>query len=360
MPRHKQDPYQCPRCGYKSDKRSCFVFHFYKLKKPCPGTKSNIDLTDDIKQHILNNRIYHIPKTVDPAKVIKQTITYNNTMNNFISNMDTIDKLQKVLKYHNKPPVGFAKHVENTLQCCVEELGNDTHCNVALSSNDILDLVDKVSLISNANLEQPLQAFNILYDTKLKTLKTCNDNGSWNEHLLHKGVQMVMQVIQEAYLEEYEKELIRRIHTASQKRHYREKQHAEEILESYYKFLACFELEPIVSRMRDRDILYRKFTREWEASHSRDYADRYFQSFNKIKDSLLQKEIIAIHKKAIDILRHNSRRNIDELNRMVVSLFVKDEDFKACITGNMEVPTKCEREPSFYQELYEDLNDDEE
>lgn len=32
--------------------------HLYDVVKPCPGLKSTIELTDEIKQHILDNRVY--------------------------------------------------------------------------------------------------------------------------------------------------------------------------------------------------------------------------------------------------------------------------------------------------------------
>lgn len=59
MTRRKLHPYQCCRCGYESQRRSCILFHFNDLKKPCPATKQPIDLTDEIKEYILDNRIYN-------------------------------------------------------------------------------------------------------------------------------------------------------------------------------------------------------------------------------------------------------------------------------------------------------------
>jgi hypothetical protein len=333
--------------------------HLFKRKHVCPGQFADIELTEAIKQSILANRIYHVPRPVDPAKVIKQTINYNNTMNNFISNMDTIDKLQRFLKHQNMRPIAFNKHVENTLQHHIEELmeqSNDVH----LSSNDILDLVDKVSYISNSKHAQPMEAFNILYDNKMKTVKTCNANGSWNEYLVHKGVQMVMKAIQEAYLEQYEIDLIRKLHKF--KYRCRAYQEVQEVLENYYKFLACFELNPIVERMKDRDLLLERWSVEWTActSQSREKADVYLGIFNKIKDRLLQKDIIALHKRAVEILRHNTKRNVEELNKMVISLFTNDDSFKDVLTSLTTTEDVQEkRDASFYKELYEpDMDSD--
>jgi hypothetical protein len=55
--------------------------HLYQLKKPCPGTKIVIELTDEIKQHILDNRIYKIPEepkapTITNLFINRRTIRY--------------------------------------------------------------------------------------------------------------------------------------------------------------------------------------------------------------------------------------------------------------------------------------------
>lgn len=352
-------PYTCPRCNYNTPNKTYMFKHFYTLKKICPGHKNNIELTEDIKQFILTNRIYTIPKPVDPIKVFKQTINYNNTMNNFVANMDTVEKIQKVLQYQNRKPLSFNSHVEKALQCKVDELKNGD--DVLLSNNDIFDLVDKVSLISNSKLEQPLEAFNMLYDAKQKSLKTCNDNGSWNEYILHKGVQMVIQAIKEVYLDDYEVALIQKM----EKFGFRSRAHQElcEILESYYKFLACFDLTPIVEIKKDRDLLYERWSKQWsECKYSgTEKADQYMKIYLKIKESLLQKDIIAIHKKAIEILKLNTRRNIDDLNKMVIGLFTNDETFKNVLTKKEKEPTQSgERDISFYRELYEDTDEEEE
>jgi hypothetical protein len=67
----------------------------------------------------------------------------------------------------------------------------------------------------------------------------------------------------------------------------------------------------------------------------------------------LQKDIINLHKKAVEILCHNTKRNIDDLNKMVVGLFTKDDNFKATLANKPQ-----ERGIEFYRELYEGLDED--
>ena len=54
--------YTCIRCGYNTHDRSCIRRHLYIKKKPCQSIENDIELTDEIKETILNNRIYHMPK----------------------------------------------------------------------------------------------------------------------------------------------------------------------------------------------------------------------------------------------------------------------------------------------------------
>jgi len=61
MPRIKYPDYACPRCGYTTPAKSRMRLHLFSRSKPCPTIVEAIDLTPDIKQHILDNRIYHNP-----------------------------------------------------------------------------------------------------------------------------------------------------------------------------------------------------------------------------------------------------------------------------------------------------------
>lgn len=66
--------YVCPRCGYKSHRKSSMYNHFFKKSKSCPATKRLIELTDEVKNYVLNNKIYweNLPQT---ATSLKSTIS---------------------------------------------------------------------------------------------------------------------------------------------------------------------------------------------------------------------------------------------------------------------------------------------
>jgi hypothetical protein len=65
-------PYTCYRCGYTTDLKGNIRTHFDRKKK-CPALVNRIELTDEIINDILINRIYQIPK---------KTISIPNVINN--------------------------------------------------------------------------------------------------------------------------------------------------------------------------------------------------------------------------------------------------------------------------------------
>ena len=58
MPRTKSEPYECYRCGYNTERRSYMKTHLYDRIGVCFAKKNRIDLTDEIKNDIMENRIY--------------------------------------------------------------------------------------------------------------------------------------------------------------------------------------------------------------------------------------------------------------------------------------------------------------
>jgi hypothetical protein len=69
--------YKCPRCDYTTNKVNNMQTHF-KRKKGCEN-KNNLELTDIIKEIVLQDRIYHVPKNKKDCVAIKQ-LTLKNEM----------------------------------------------------------------------------------------------------------------------------------------------------------------------------------------------------------------------------------------------------------------------------------------
>lgn len=79
--RRKHIPYQCPRCGYKSAKKWDMQRHLYGRDKECQGEVEDIELTDEIKESIIKNRIYHRPKEPEPIITININSVLTSPLN---------------------------------------------------------------------------------------------------------------------------------------------------------------------------------------------------------------------------------------------------------------------------------------
>lgn len=97
----KKEMYTCPRCGYKRDDKSAMSKHFNNLKKKCPALVNDIELTDDIKQYILDNRVF------------RTAVASNNNLNKENTRLQhAIDILHvKIETLRNKKPEKFYQHI---------------------------------------------------------------------------------------------------------------------------------------------------------------------------------------------------------------------------------------------------------
>ena len=160
-------PYTCFCCGYTTINRANMSQHLYKRKKPCPKILNNIEFTDEIKQHILNNRIY-IPPAAPPAPksvVINNTIN-NNTMMNIVLSIDPVEKIKRYVEYNDTELVGFDD--------CVSKIYEKKTCdfildkpNIKFTHNNFLEMINEISNLSEGRLEN----LNILYDQKMNQIK---------------------------------------------------------------------------------------------------------------------------------------------------------------------------------------------
>jgi hypothetical protein len=77
--------------------------HLYMKKKPCPKIINNIELTDEIKQFILDNRVYNLNKPKSSAKKnIYEEVANLRIENDILKNKKNEDFYQAIVeKYLN-------------------------------------------------------------------------------------------------------------------------------------------------------------------------------------------------------------------------------------------------------------------
>lgn len=309
--------YECTRCGYKSKDKSRMKRHLYELKKQCPSLSNDIELTDEIKLYILDNRVYRIQEIKPPTNII----TNYNQINNFISSMDLQEKLDRYIKFKNIEIMDFEDQIEDHFESHIKKLDMNRYSSYRLDLDDMLDVIDKVTYIS-----KDVENFNIYYDeipNKLRIL-TC---GEWNTMLLDAGIKHMLHKIKACYLDAYECYLLRKLDDSSTGAHSR-MQFKEHMLD-YFKFLACFDISPYVADASDGDILKNN-------DNSYDLQDQWYPKFKSIKESITVTESNKIKKEVKDIVKRNTKSNIIELNKLIMQVFNVDADFKENIINSIQ------------------------
>jgi hypothetical protein len=331
----KREPYNCVRCNYTTNHKGHMKFHLYDLKCPCPGSKNVIELTDEIKEFILANRFYNVPLPTPPAPPtpptpITQIINNNNTINNFIANMDSVEKLTKYITFKDTTLLEYPETIKNKFSKIVTELENGTSNFLVLDKHNLLEVINQVTSLV---IDETFENFNIIYDEKFNRLKLY-ESGKWTDSLLMTGIRTLLMQIQAVYFDVYECYLIRKIEYSQLVPQHKTK--IREQLAEYYKFLGCFEIEPYVVGRNDSEIKYNmdderrdpylEFTDE-----NRAIPILYSKMYSEIRDKTLVSQLKRIKIDIIDIIKKNSKRNLDELNKKMFSLFNMDEEFKQSI-----------------------------
>lgn len=304
--RTKEPPYVCPKCGYSSEKKETMNRHFQR-KTPCPSINP-IDLSDEIKQFVLDHRIYHPPKVSKKSPqqpTINQQINNIQYVQNFISSLDPLEKLKTYCEYKDIKPINFEDALNDRYSRVVERLeANKYKYGYRLSSNDFLDIINDTCSL-NGNIEN----FNVFYDEKANKLRLYLDD--WNEYFMDMGIEKLIFYVKEYYLDYYEDYAYRQIVNPELSLH--ERKQYEECLDEYYKYLITFNIKP------KND-------------------DEGFERYERLKATMSTAEKKEVYKRIVGIVKTNSRVNVGSLNCKIVSLFHMDETFKTALLNKMVGP----------------------
>lgn len=326
--RRRKPPYECCRCGYRIQEKGAMVKHLYKLKKNCPGIQNHIELTDEIKECILNNRVYHMPKDPVPPPTVCNIMNTFNTMNNYISQLNPIDKLTKYMDYNKNELICIDQSIEEKYMPKCERLQKTQGYRHGLEfkKQDLLEIIDDVSNVCNGN---GLEELNIMYDSKSNKLSLygIDQEKEWKQLLVASGIKKIIELIQEYYLNSYECYLARRLFDDKEKAFH--KQICKEQLEEYYKFIGCFDVDPYVKGHFDNEILFSSDDDEFYTdSRETSIQDELYPMYKKIRDKTTKCDINSTKREVLDLIKRNTQKNVTDLNNKVVELFRMDEDFK--------------------------------
>lgn len=328
MPK-QTEPYTCPRCGYYTIQKPSMRKHLYINKKVCPMNISNIELTDQVKQTIIDYRIYR-PSLEDQQKnVTNITNITNNTMNNFLSNIPIQDRLNVLMTHKNLKLTPFEESIEDKFASIVEKLDNTSTLNdsFSLSQQDFLEIIDRISRVCNG---EKLVDMNLLYNKELNKL-CLYDEGVWDEMLVQSGLVKILKYIQAYFLNNYECYLLRCIFSGENTSIRVQK--SKELIFEYYKFLAYFCIEPYVKGRPNNEILVNESDDRFFLKDN-DYSieEQYMPYYINIRDKQISRsDVNNVKKEMIDIIKRNTKKNISELNMKITQLFKMDDGFKQSV-----------------------------
>lgn len=330
--------YTCICCGYETHRKPRMYLHLYKKKKPCCKSVNDIELTDEIRDYILTNRVYHIPKTSESThkitncnnktlnQTLNQTINNVNQFNVILNNIDPIKRLNKYINYNNMELIDFQDKVEDKYGSRVKRLNEDKYKSHAFSLNkdDLLEIMNEMSDIIGH-----VEEFNVIFDEKCNKMKIL-EGGEWETYLIDRGIKKLIMIIQDGYLDAYECFLLRKMRTTSSF----EKQVSYEHLCDYYKFLGCFDIDPFVKNNDDQKIM--TYGRSVSYTNYYDYdnytfQDEYIPIYKSVTNTTMKADISRIKKQVIDIFKRNTKNNLEELNKRMMSIIQMDEEFKKII-----------------------------
>jgi hypothetical protein len=308
--------YECCRCGYTTIQKSRMKHHLYNRKIFCSIVYNDIELTDEIKEKILRDTKYNIPKKEKESTVINN-ITNHNTMNNYINNMDSMEKLGKYMNYKQLETLSIEDKIENKFARRIDNMkGDKFKFGYDLGNNRLFDIIDEISQIRD------ISELNIIYDNKLKELQLFK-SGCWEKYLLDRGLREIIDIMKDYFLDYYEKFLFRKIYVTEKNE--REKQQYKNHLIDYYKFIGCFDIYPFIKDKNDCEIL---------GDNDGDYGvykieEKWMSKYKDAIDNMKRYEINKIKKDIDTIVKNNTVKNIKQLNKEIIDLVTNDEEFKA-------------------------------
>lgn len=146
-------------------------------------------------------------------------------------------------------------------------------------------------------------------------------DGVWDETIINIGIKKLLFCLQENFLNEYEVWLIKKHQSCST--HFATKNSILEYLSEYFRFLAALDLYPFVKGKRNWQL-------EIEDSDA-DLEEIYMKIYKKVESNMTKSECKDIQRQLFDIIKGNSKRSTDELNKKIIELIHMDTSFKSSV-----------------------------
>jgi hypothetical protein len=304
--------YVCPKCDYRTELKYIMKRHFGR-KRPCPN-KNNVELTGDIINTVLANRVYYPPKK-DP---ISQIVNNHNMINNFLYKIDDITKINSVLEYENKKLLPFEEQIEQQFELRTRRLANNLYKTpYNLTEDGIIELINAITIIDPDQIDR----LNLLFDKKLNRLKIYKEE-EWKTLMVEMGIRDLVSLFKSYFLDTYELYLIKNLHSEGSV--FPNRYPFQEHIDIYYRFIATFDLTPAISNTSDHDLLGHRLV------DGNDYylEETYTKKYGDIKSNLKNSEKAGLKKKILNVVKENSIHNLNELNKQISEILKINGSFR--------------------------------
>lgn len=326
--------YICPRCNYSCNRKNDMSRHLFHRKRICRDPNgSDIELTDEIKQQILLNRIYDPNRqilsssTVEDnytlpsigSKTINQSksVVINNTQINvekMVIQMSSIDKLECLLKYGRLELLGCDNTMDKRFEDDVYKFKTAQSNSLGLDGDGLLKKVSqgiKPELPFEFNIHHKSDGISIYCD------------GEWEHYSETAGVRRMVEFMQSYLFNDYELYLLKKIHSPNCNSEIKMTEH----LRLYYNLLISIELNPYVTDCTDKFIMGHVLT-DTKDNIIEKYAMGIYTEQEKILKKSHRKEI---YQKILKIISDDTTNNIKQLHTAIMNILKIDNDFRTQI-----------------------------
>jgi len=285
----------------------------FERKRIC-ADRNNVALTDEMRDRVLENYEYHIPKET----TMQQNTNNFNMMLGILNSTETVDKLKLINDHQKKSIIDIEDDLEKRYEYLVKRLeNNDMTYGYLLKMDDLFNIVNTCTLREQGDPEH----FNVFFDKVINRLKLLRGR-NWETYIEDYGIKLLISLIKSYYLDTYEIYLIKNLHSTSSAKvnRWQLKDH----LIIYYKFLATFDLEPHIANLDDDEVMGYQLVGDRQDFLSSTYQKLY----NDEKKDLKESGIKVTKKKIINIVRDNSVQNSKNLDKTIIDLLKIDESFR--------------------------------
>lgn len=314
--RTKNRCYECIRCGYKTEQKWCMKSHLYNRKSPCPGSCHNICMTAEIKEHILEFKSYKLTKQHTRSSAITNNINSYHTVVNALTSMDPMDKVGRYIAFKRLNMRSFGDVVADRLAMRVKQL-DGKHAMTVVSGFGklyILEAIDEATLIGTM---KDIDCTGFVYD-KQRSRIYIHDGENWADGLVQGGVERMVVVLQGVLFNKFESYCVKRLEDHTDPLGQRDRCACLSALQRYYGFLAGMGLScqtHLIEGIQDDVVL------------------KYKTMCSEERAKVAKTEMARTRRRVIDIIRRNSKHNMDLLDKQILKAVLGSQSAHAHFFG---------------------------